>query len=300
MKTITILSGKGGVGKSSISASLAVMLSENNKVVAADCDVDAADLALLFGIKNLSNKERISTNTKAFVNEKIKGCRKIVDKCVYSAISWDEEKDMPKINKFLCEGCGVCKLLCPEGIDMVRIENAVIGESMTSYGFPIITGQLEMGESGSGKVVDFVKHKAKEKADSIGANLLIVDSSPGIGCPVIASVKGSDYIIVVVEPTSVSLSAVKRVLHVVEHFGIKYGFVINKSDLNKEFINEIEDFAKEKGAAIIQRFPFSKDFVDATVNMKPVIEVNPEYRKKFEMLIENIAKDYAKSGSKLW
>ena len=288
MKIITILSGKGGVGKSTLSASLAILLAEKNKIIAADCDVDAANLALLYGIKNLRKKEEISTNYKAFTNRNARQCKNIVDNCAFSAISWDEKKQMPLINKFLCEGCGVCKLLCPKGITIKKVKNATIGEVKTNYGFPLISGQLKMGESGSGNVVNIVKERARKAAEKIGADFLIIDSAPGIGCPVIASIRGSDYVIAITEPTPPALSALKRVLQVVEHFKVPYDIVINKWDINKPFIKKIEEYAKEKDVSIIGRIPYRKDFIKAMIKMKPVVEINPKYRKNFENIIEKI------------
>lgn len=291
MKRITILSGKGGVGKSSLSASLAVVLAGRYKIVAADCDVDAANLALLFGIKSLDEKEKISTNYKAFVNQKAKNCKNIVDNCAFSAISWDSKKGIPKINKFLCEGCGVCKLLCPDGISIKKVKNAIMGKGKTNYGFSIISGQLKMGESGSGNIVNAVKQKAEETAKKIKADFLIVDSAPGIGCPVIASIRGSDYIIAVTEPMPAAFSALKRVLQVVAHFKINYGIVINKWDINKKFVKKIEKFANKNNVAILEKIPYKKDFIDSAVKMKPVVEINPKYKKIFQEIIRKILKE---------
>jgi len=288
MKTITVLSGKGGVGKSSVSASLAFLLSRENKIVAADCDVDAANLALLFGLKKLTKNEKISTNSKAFVNKKAKNCKNIVNNCAFSAISWNEKKQLPEINKFMCEGCGVCKILCPQGITIRRVENAVVGVGKTEYGFPVISGQLEMGEAGSGKVVTVVKERARKIVKEQGAKYLIVDSAPGIGCPVIASVRGSDYILAVTEPTPTAFRALQRVLRVVEHFDIPCGILINKTDLNVSFVKKIENFAREKKIKIMARIPYSKNFVEAMIKMKPVVEINPDYEKTFKEIIKRI------------
>ncbi len=288
MKTITVLSGKGGVGKSTISASLAVLLSQKNRIVTADCDVDASNLALLFGMKKLKNLQKISTNFKAFVNKNAKDCQKIVDNCAFSAISWDEKKQLPRINKFLCEGCGVCRLLCPEGITLEKVKNATIGEGQTRYGFPIISGQVEMGESGSGKVVSVVKERAEKIAFERKADYLIVDGAPGIGCPVVASIRGNDYILAVTEPTPTAFRALQRVLQVVEHFGIDYGIIINKWDLNKKFVAKIEKFAQKKKVKVISKIPYSRDFVDAMIKMKPVVETNLEYKILFQNIIKQI------------
>lgn len=291
MKIVTILSGKGGVGKSSIAASLAFLLAQKNKIVAVDCDVDAANLALLFGIKELKKRQRISTNLKAFANKNAKNCRKIADKCAFSAILWDEKKQLPKINKFLCEGCGVCKLLCPEGITLKKVKNAVIGESQTKYSFPIISGQLEMGESGSGKIVNVVRERAQKTAKDQKADYLIVDSAPGIGCPVIASVRGSDYILAVTEPTPAAFRALKRVLQVVEHFGISYGIIINKWNLNSAMTEKIEKFFKTKNISVLAKIPYSRVFVEAMVRMKPIVELNSKYKVLFQEIIRNIKID---------
>lgn len=280
MKKITILSGKGGVGKSSITASLAVLISKKKKVVAVDCDVDASNLALTLGIKKFETEEEISTNYKAFVNKKAKSCRDIIDACAFSAISWDEKNNLPKINKFLCEGCGTCKLLCPDGIDLRKVKNAVIGEAMTIYGFPLVSGQLKMGESGSGKVVDVVKRKAQEK----NAEIMLIDSAAGIGCPVIASIQGSDFVLAITEPTPAALSDLKRSLQVADHFKIPYGIVINKFDLNQKFTKELEDYFVKKKIPLIGKIPYDRKFTEALVKLTPIVI----YDKKFEDIFQSI------------
>ncbi len=291
MKTITILSGKGGVGKSSFSASLAMVLAEKYKIVTADCDVDTPNLGLLFGIKKFKNLEKISTNYKAFVNKEIKKClnaKKLPYVCTFSAISWNKKRNIPVINKFLCEGCGACKLLCPEGIKLKKIKNALVGEMKTKYGFYIVSGQLKVGESGSGNVVEVVREKARKIAERVKTNFIVVDSAAGIGCPVIASIRDSDYVAAITEPTPSALSDLKRALKVVEHFKIPYGIVINKFDINKEFTKKIENFAKKKRIQIIGKLPYDKLFIDAMVKMKPVVEINPGYRKIFVDIINKI------------
>jgi len=290
MKTITILSGKGGVGKSSFTASLAIVLSEKYKIVTSDCDVDAPNLALLFRIRELKRKEKISTNYKVFISKEIKKClnaKKLPDICTFSAISWDKKRDIPIINKFLCEGCGACKLLCPE-IKIRKIENAVVGEVKTKYGFYLVSGQLKIGESGSGNIVEVVKERGKNIAQKVKADFIVIDSSAGIGCPVIASIKESDFVIAITEPTPSALSDLKRALEVVNHFRIKHGIVINKYNLNKKVVKQIEKFAKLNKIPILGKLPYDKKFVESIVNMMPIVIYQEKYKKIFKDIMNKI------------
>ncbi len=283
MKQITILSGKGGVGKSSITASLAIALCKKRKIVCADCDVDASNLALVFGMdtKDYDVWKPVSTNQKArFDVKKCTSCGKCVSECYFDAIGWDDVHKVPVFKEFGCEGCGVCNLVCPSGaIELFDVSNAKIGYGMTKYGFMVVSGQLEMGESGSGKVVSRVKGLALEVCG--GADVMLVDAAAGIGCPVIASVAGSDYVIAVCEPTPSGFSDMKRALAVVEHFNIPYGIVINKSDMNLEYAKRIEEFSREKGVRVLSKIRYDKCFMDALVNLVPVIESKAEMRDVF-------------------
>ncbi len=283
MKTITILSGKGGVGKSSLTASLAVLLAKKKKIITVDCDVDAPNLALVLGVKKFKTKEKIQTSEKARVITKTcPECKKNIDVCIFGAIDWDQRNRRPIINKFLCEGCGACELVFPKGtVKLEKVQNATINTAKTSYGFPIVSGQLKMGESGSGKVVTAVKQKAEKIAKKEKAEIMLVDSSPGIGCPVIASIQGSDYVIAITEPTPAALNDLQRVLQVVEHFNIPYGLVINKWDVNKAFTKKIERFAKECKIPILGKLPYDKAFVNALVNLKPVVVYDKKYQDIF-------------------
>ncbi|MBD3248723.1 P-loop NTPase [Candidatus Woesearchaeota archaeon] len=291
MKTIAILSGKGGVGKSSLTASLAVLLSKKKKLIAADCDVDAPNLALVLGVEKFEEKENIKTSEKAKVISKTcPECKEHVDVCMFGAILWDEKNKNPVINKFLCEGCGACMLAFPKGtVKLEKVENASINSAKTSYGFPIISGHLKMGESGSGKVVTAVKQKAEDLAEKEKADVLLVDSSPGIGCPVVASIQGSDYIISITEPTPSALNDLQRVLKVAEHFNVPYGLVINKWDINKDFTKKVEEFAQENNIQVLGKLPHDRAFVDALVNLKPIVEQKPAYKKIFQEILDHIS-----------
>ncbi|MBN2477779.1 ATP-binding protein [Candidatus Micrarchaeota archaeon] len=275
MKKIVVLSGKGGVGKTSIAASLAVLASEDKKIIAVDCDVDAPNLSLILGLKEEDmEKEEIETSVKAEVDrEKCIGCGKCERICNFSAVHLKEKK--AEINKFLCEGCGACELVCPvNAITSHPVKNGWIGRGKSRYGFPVVSGHLKMGESGSGKVVEEVKKTAEINKD---AELMMIDASAGIGCPVIASVKGTDYGIIVGEPTPASLSDLKKAAEVLEHFGIKYGAVINRCDINNENYEKMGAYLKEKNIEILGEIPYDKIFVDSIMKLVPPAELKKEY-----------------------
>ncbi len=283
MKSVTVLSGKGGVGKSSMTASLAIALSKYKKIVCADCDVDASNLALVLGIKERDYQDYhpISTNQKVkFDLEKCNSCGKCFQACYFNAIKFDGK---PKLKEFSCEGCGVCELVCPTGaIEMIDVDNAMVGYAKTKYNFDVHFAQLMAGESGSGKIVTLVKNNARKTE----AELLLVDSSAGVGCPVIASLAGSNYAVLVTEPTPSGFSDMKRALAVVNHFKIPYGIIINKYDINRGITKEISEFAEANSSEILAKISYDLNFVAALVNLTPVIE----YNKKFESIFSELAK----------
>jgi MinD superfamily P-loop ATPase len=295
MKKITVVSGKGGVGKSMLASSLSVLLAKKTKIVVADCDVDAPDLGLSLGMdrKDYDSWEDITTNKKAVLDEeRCTGCGKCRDICAFGAIGWDGEKKRPVFRRLFCEGCGACMLACPEdAIKLKDVKNAMIGTGRSPYGFPIVTGQLRMGESGSGKVVFMVKDRAVSLAEREKADIMLTDAAAGIGCPVIASVRGSDYVIAVTEPTPSALSDVTRALDIVGHFGIKSGLVINKYDLNPGFSKRIESFAKGEGIPVLGRIPYDRKFVEALVNRKPAVVYEKKLESVFRAIIGNVMQD---------
>ncbi|MBN2421747.1 ATP-binding protein [Candidatus Woesearchaeota archaeon] len=290
MKKITILSGKGGVGKSSITASLGVILSKNYKITCVDCDVDASNLALVLGLKekDFEKWEKLATNQKAeFDLSKCISCKKCFENCYFNAIEWKEDK--PVLKEFGCEGCGVCELVCPSrAIKLTSVDNAKIGYGKTKYGFNVVSGQLGIGESGSGKVVFEVRKLAAEIGKD--SEFILNDAAAGIGCPVIASVVANDYVIAVTEPTPSGFSDLKRALQMVTHFNINSGIIINKFDLNPDYTKKIEDFSKKNNLKILAKIPYDKSFLYALVNMVPIVVYNP----KLEILFRNIAEEIKK------
>jgi MinD superfamily P-loop ATPase len=283
MKTITILSGKGGVGKSSITASLAIALSKYKKIICADCDVDASNLSIVIGTTKKESWNDLSTNEKIkFDYNKCTLCKKCYDVCNFDAICWD---DKPILKEFSCEGCGFCELICPEkAITLEKIYNAKIGYVNSGYGFKVVSAQLNAGASGSGKVVFEVRKKARELAED--SEITLIDSSAGIGCPVIASVSGTDYAIVVTEPTPSGFSDMKKAIEVLDHFKVPYGIIINKFNINTKYTDKIGSFADEHDIEILARLPYDKKFTEALVNLTPIID----YDTKFRPIFDNISK----------
>jgi len=291
MKIITIVSGKGGVGKSTVGAVLIHLLSSKlgkDKIIGIDCDVDAADLHLLLG-KNSKVIEEYEdeSSEKAFIDyDKCISCGKC-DVCRFNALKLNDKKQ-PVIDKYACEGCGACAVVCPvNAINIKPVKNAVIRVLETKYSL-LITGQLKMGESGSGNVVTALKNKAKSviKKKSLSPNYIIQDSAAGISCPVIASINGSDYVVAVTEPTPSGLFDLKRVLKIVNHFKIPFGIIINKFDINPEMTEKIEQIYPDN---ILTKIPFDKKIVESIVNMHPLTEIYPEFTIYFSPVIDIIS-----------
>ena len=298
MKVLTILSGKGGTGKTTLSASLAVLLAKRKKIVVADCDADAPNLGLALGLqdKDFLRWKKVQTNEKAVLDEKkSKGCKKCLEVCNFGAIEWDIKKNKPIFNSMLCEGCGSCELICPNNaIKLVKVNNGKIGIADSKYGFKLISGQLKVGTTGSGKIVSLIKDKTEELGKKEKAEIILSDSAAGVGCPVIASIQDSDYIIAITEPTPSALSDLKRALRTVDHFRIPYGIVINKWDLNKNFSKKIEEFAGQYQIPLLGKIPYNREFVNALVNLKPVVIYDKKFTKIFQDILENTFNKLAK------
>ena len=288
MKTIVILSGKGGVGKSSITASLSLTFAKNHKIICADCDVDASNLTLVLGETEYDKWDALSTNVKAVIDDsKCNACGKCIKSCYFKAIEWKSVKNsqIASMKPYACEGCGLCEMVCPtNAISMESIENANIGYVKTKYGFSVVSAQLKMGESGSGKVVTEVRNYAKSLSNN--EEFFIIDSAAGIGCPVISSVTGTDYAVVIVEPSPSGFSDARKALEVTNHFRTPAGFVINKYDLNPDITQKVEDYAKANNIPILAKIPFDKKFAHALTKLTPIVE----YEKTYETLFENLAK----------
>lgn len=265
MKQILVISGKGGTGKTVITASLG-SLAVNRVIV--DCDVDAADLHLLLSPIYKERHEFKSGKTAVIYKSECLECGKCRSLCRFEAIDFDF-----KIEPFSCEGCGLCSRICPnQAIHM--LEN-IAGEWFVSdsrFGL-FVHAKLGVAEENSGKLVAHIKKVAKEIAEQKNLDYLIIDGPPGIGCPVMASLSGVDTALIVTEPTLSGLHDAERVIELAAHFQIPIKLVVNKYDLNPEMTVKIEMFCRDKGIPVIGKVPFDRGIVESMVAGKTI----PEY-----------------------
>jgi len=269
-----VISGKGGTGKTSIVASFAA-LAEN--VVLADCDVDAADLHLVLDPKTV-RRESFSGGKRARIDPgRCTRCGRCEELCRFDAIGRDAPgvgsgEGAFRVDPVACEGCGVCAWFCPE--DAIEFAPAVNGEwyvADTRHG-PMVHARLGVAEENSGKLVSTVRTAAQAVAEQRGFDLVLIDGSPGIGCPVIASITGATLVLIVTEPTLSGLHDLGRVADVASHFGIPGRVCVNKWDLNPDVAAEIERQAELRGLAVAGRVRYDRAVTDAQVRRQAVVE----------------------------
>lgn len=271
MKELVVISGKGGTGKTSITAALAQILPNT---VVADCDVDAANLHLLLKPKLVESHDFYSGKVAKIETKLCDNNGVCFKHCRFGAIK--QEEGRYSVDPILCEGCGVCVALCPS--KAISFDENLCGkwfQSDTPKG-PMIHAELNPGGENSGKLVAMVRKQAKLIAEETKAHWILVDGPPGIGCPVISSITGSDAVMVVTEPTLSGKHDLERVLSLAKHFDIPASVVINKSDINPEVAEEISKAAIDAGAEVWGTIPYSNDFIEALTEGQTVIEANPQ------------------------
>lgn len=271
MKEIVVISGKGGTGKTSIAASFAMLGGVD--VIVADCDVDAADMHLLLQPDFGYPEDFYSGEIASIDQDKCIQCGKCADICRFSAIPVKEGKYV--VDPMECEGCGYCARVCPNN----AITNASlnVGEwyiSNIKSGTVMVHARLGIGADNSGKLVTKVKNEAKQIAKASKKDYIIVDGSPGIGCPVISSLSGASFVILVTEPTVSGLHDLKRVYQLVKKFNIKAGCIINKADINPQIAGDIEEFLTCEKIIRIASLPYDESFTRAMTIGQTIIEYN--------------------------
>jgi len=298
MKELVIISGKGGTGKTSITAALSG-LAENHIIV--DCDVDAADMHLILHPKIEKTVEFYSGKQAEINLELCKKCGRCIEVCKFDAVrddfipkqKWFSEGGKPeffetsaisensitnsqptcyKIDEIKCEGCGACYFNCPhQAIKFEQVKSGEWFESNTRFG-KLIHAKLGIAEENSGKLVSEIRNHARLVAHKNNNDLIIVDGSPGIGCPVIASISGAHLVLIVTEPTMSGIHDAQRVYELTKHFKIPASVCINKYDINLELAAKMEIFCKENNIPVLGKIPYSKEFTEAMIKGLTVVE----------------------------
>jgi MinD superfamily P-loop ATPase len=292
MKQLVIISGKGGTGKTVISAAFA-SLSQNKAI--ADCDVDAANLHLLLH-PDVQEVHTFSGGQKASLQpDKCTMCGECVEVCRFGAIETMKE-DTIRIDSISCEGCGVCSHACPS--QAIEMRDAISGEwfvSHTKYG-PFIHAKLGIGEENSGKLVTQVRRKATEICVENNMDTVIIDGPPGIGCQVIASLSGVDLALIVTEPTLSGIHDMRRIVEVARHFKISTACCINKHDINSKNSSRIEAWCQEYSMPLLGKIPYDEEVIRSMVRGYPLTDrtecaASKEIQELWEKLLNILKKE---------
>ena len=263
MKQLVIISGKGGTGKTTLAASFAAL--GKNQVI-CDCDVDAADLHLLLKPRRTARQSFKGMAVASIDAERCTQCGRCGESCRFSAIRGFE------VDELACEGCGVCALVCRHGAISFRQQEAgSLFYSRTDYG-DFYHARLKPGVPNSGRLVSLLRQQAKERAEKQRLGLIISDGSPGVGCPVIASLTGTDLAMIVIEPTLSGAHDLERVLELTRHFGIKSVVCLNKYDINEDNASKIERRCRAAGVPVVASLPYDPVVTKAMVRGKTVVE----------------------------
>lgn len=268
MKEIVVISGKGGTGKTSVVSALAGL---GPPKVLADCDVDAADLHLILE-PEVEKRHEFWSGELAWIDPELcTQCGECISNCRFEAISADFE-----VIKEHCEGCALCSHVCP--VEAISMQPRLCGEwyeSKTRFG-PMIHASLGIGEENSGKLVTQVRKASQEKAKEKGFEMVLVDGSPGIGCPVIASLTNANLVLLVAEPTVSAVGDLRRVYELTRHFDLQALALINKMDINPELVEEIRTFCQENSVPILGSLPYDLRVTKAQINCQSIVEYDPQ------------------------
>lgn len=280
---LVVLSGKGGTGKTTVSIALSELMESVTRV---DCDVDASNMHLYYD-GSLMDRRGYLGNEVAFVDESLcNRCGLCTTHCKFNSI------DAGRVNQMSCEGCGACKIVCPKkAIRLKKIKTADILVKRVHNG-KMVYADMKIGSEGSGKLIAELKRVAREHTDE--DSHILIDGSPGIGCPVISSITGSDLALLVVEPTLSGYYDFIRVKELCDHFGIKTMVCINKYDINEEISKDIESYCEENEVKVVGRIPFDHAVLRSIEELVPVVKYTDSMAGreivKMSKIIEEIKK----------
>jgi len=269
MRELVIVSGKGGTGKTSVTASLALL---SGQAVVADCDVDAADLHLLLAPEVQERHDFTSGHEAVIAADRCDGCGVCAEVCRFDAVVGGAGAPY-RVDPAACEGCGVCVRFCPrQAIDFPERHCGHWMVSAARSG-PMVHARLGIAAENSGKLVATVRQQARDLAVREGRELILVDGPPGIGCPVIAAVTGASLVLAVTEPTVSGAHDLDRVLALSAHFGLPCAVCVNKWDLAPEMAQRIEAAARERGARPLGRIRYDRGVTTAQIAARAVVEI---------------------------
>jgi len=286
---ITVFSGKGGVGKSMLSSALAVLFSKKMDVVAIDCDTDAPNLALWLGIDtntiDSKNTRDISTIEKPVIDhDKCIFCKQCISQCPSDALV--EKDGKVGLIKYRCEGCGLCEIICKQkAIKLEPVMNCKLSIFNSKWKFPVVQGQIKPGEAESGKAVAEIKKLANKYVEK--DTVIIQDSAAGIGCPVIASIRGSDLLVGVCEPSKSSMHDLDRAIKLAQKFNIDYRVVINKYDLNIDISEKIANIYKNK---VIGKISYDQKVIDSISSLTPILDSESKVKDEIKDIYNHLLK----------
>jgi len=258
MKTIAVMSGKGGTGKTMVTAGFSVFSDEN--LLLADCDVDAANLSLLLETSNTKCRPYMGLKCASIDPTKCIGCGICAEYCRFSAIDHGDD-GIFRVNPLKCEGCGVCSLVCgEEAAKLIERQNGEVCHSDTPHG-RLFHAELFPGSGTSGLLVFEVKKDALEYDTNVPA--FLIDGPPGIGCPVISAISGVDAVVLVTEPGISALHDLRRLVTICRQFGVSMFLVLNKADLDEERAEDVIKYCANEGIEIIGTIPFDPAIIEA-------------------------------------
>ena len=269
-KQIVVISGKGGTGKTSVVAALAHLASQRSRLVLVDADVDAANLGLVLAPLMRESHDFYGGQIAVIAADRCTGCGACSAACRFEAIA--AHNSAYEVDPIACEGCASCYYRCPE--QAISMKEQLAGYwyvSDTRFG-PLVHAHLLAGQENSGKLVTQTRQVARELAQAEGADYILIDGPPGIGCPVIAATSGVDLGLVVAEPTIAGAHDLERALATASHFGVPAVVCINKCDLNAKRADEIERFCREQGVVVVGRIPFDPAVTEAMVKGRAITE----------------------------